>query len=717
MKNKITFIFFIFQILFTFPNLFGQTTIFYEPFEDGNINAWISSNSDPNSNINWTFDADGKAEGSINWNNRPAIISPSDEGIDTDALGTAALEIDTDIPQQITLTSTFIDCSIEPDVFLRFNQYYAVQQTPTISYVEVSNDDGQNWTLFPIRDNGMLEGGEETTAFNVQEFDISLVAAGFANVQIRFTLDGTARFWLLDDIRLFSNRPETSPISYFGDSLEVFGKPYDVEGTGWPYVPYQIVVEFDETATALEKQNIRDTFGFALIDTCVCNKLELWALDGQGDLSEPFPINERIMGVSSKSKVNGADYNKFNFNELQNTVFSPANPLLSVPSGITSTPTDAVLIAVLDTGVDFGPQAPLTPLIWRSESDLTLDGMDQDSTCYNDDFVGWNFVHKNNNPSDDHSHGTHVAGIIAMNFPDTSGCKFRILPVKTHDEDGVSNLFQVTCGTYYAIKVGANVINDSWGAYGTGSIILANAIQEADIENVLIVTSAGNDALELGSGNFQYPACFSADNIITVGSFGVNPEGELISSTFSNYDSLLVDILAPGENVHSYVPGGGLVTQAKSGTSQATPAVSAAAAFVYCNIGANTTVRNCVLDCAIQHPTELGDYATAGRVLNLDPTCLSGWTATSVERKPNSNTFDLYPNPVAEKLNIISKSNLKNISLQVTDISGRIMYGKERDYVDVGENIEINVEHFPSGMYFIFVNFEGLFWTEKFLKH
>ena len=40
------------------------------------------------------------------------------------------------------------------------------------------------------------------------------------------------------------------------------------------------------------------------------------------------------------------------------------------------------------------------------------DGVDNDGNGYIDDFRGWDFVNDDNNPFDDHGHGTHVAGTI-----------------------------------------------------------------------------------------------------------------------------------------------------------------------------------------------------------------------------------------------------------------------------------------------------------------
>lgn len=699
--------------LLTASGLFGQTdTLEHFRFNSGDLEGWVSAS---NITDNWVFDSDGKAQNSFDWNDRPAIISPSEDGSADDELGVAALEITFDGPQEVTLTSPVINCGIYEEVFLRFNQYFGrIGLSFVDAFVEVSGDNGSSWTAFPLFDNDILEAGEETTPYNVQEIDISSVAAFQESVLVRFTMNGFPRFWLLDDIMIFSNRPESEPISYIGDSLSIFGKPYDIDDYDWPFVPYQIVVEFDETATAAEKQAIRDTFGFALIDSCVCNTLELWAMDGQGDLIEPFPINERTMGVSNKSKVNSADVNKINFNALQNEVFSPQDSLMSVPGSTTQTPSDAIIIAVLDTGIDFADMAPLTPNIWKSDLDITPNNEDEDDTCYNNDYVGWNFVHGNNNPSDDHSHGTHVAGIIWENLVDSTGCEYRLLPVKTHDEDGVSSLFNVSCGTYYAVQVGADVINDSWGAYGSGSKVLGNAISVAADSNVLVVTSAGNDGLQLGNGNMQFPASFDSVNVVTVGAYDLDVNNIIYHPAFSNYDNMLVDILAPGVDIPSYVPGGGMET--KTGTSQSTPAVSAAVAFNYCFMGANPIeAKKCLLACAMKEST-MAQYANEGNVLNIDPACMENCVVDVEDLKVRANAFLLAPNPASESVNIISIFEGKTLSLQVTDLSGKLVYKNSYGTFYPGQSFEVPLSNLPQGMYFVQMVFDGFVWTDKLLK-
>ena len=51
--------------------------------------------------------------------------------------------------------------------------------------------------------------------------------------------------------------------------------------------------------------------------------------------------------------------------------------------------------------------------IWTNSFEIPDNGLDDDENGFVDDVRGWDFVNDDNNPDDDNSHGTHVAGIAA----------------------------------------------------------------------------------------------------------------------------------------------------------------------------------------------------------------------------------------------------------------------------------------------------------------
>jgi hypothetical protein len=127
----------------------------------------------------------------------------------------------------------------------------------------------------------------------------------------------------------------------------------------------------------------------------------------------------------------------------------------------------------------------------------------------------------------------------------------------------------------YAVKMGANIINASWGSEDS-SKILSDAINEAGKKNILFVAAAGNNSRDNDSNLTKpvYPASFNLPTVISVAS--INQKGDL--SYFSCYGSQRVHLAAPGENIWSTWMDGGYKKQ--SGTSMSAPFVAGAAALL-----------------------------------------------------------------------------------------------------------------------------------------
>ena len=92
-----------------------------------------------------------------------------------------------------------------------------------------------------------------------------------------------------------------------------------------------------------------------------------------------------------------------------------------------------IIIAILDTGVDWN-HTELSSRIWDN-GDETEDGNDTDGNGYIDDMRGWDYVNNDNNPTDDHGHGTHCSGIAAADTNNSVGISgvcwnCTIMPVK-----------------------------------------------------------------------------------------------------------------------------------------------------------------------------------------------------------------------------------------------------------------------------------------------
>lgn len=249
-----------------------------------------------------------------------------------------------------------------------------------------------------------------------------------------------------------------------------------------------------------------------------------------------------------------------------------------------------VLVAVIDTGIDIHHE-DLKENLWKNPGESGTDkkgkdkasnGVDDDKNGYVDDVYGWNFVASSNDLTDNHGHGTHIAGIIGAQAGNQKGIsgispEVSLMIIKYYDPKvaNTDNLKNTINGINYAIKMGAHIINYSGG--GTDySQEEFDVVKKAEKNGILFVAAAGNE--RSNSDQFHYyPADYKLTNIISV--TALDPSREVLST--SNFGIETVDIAAPGQNIISTLPGNsyGFMT----GTSQATAFVTGAAVLVKAN--------------------------------------------------------------------------------------------------------------------------------------
>ncbi|WP_293682013.1 S8 family serine peptidase [uncultured Phenylobacterium sp.] len=254
------------------------------------------------------------------------------------------------------------------------------------------------------------------------------------------------------------------------------------------------------------------------------------------------------------------------------------------------------------------------------------DGSDQDANGYTDDLIGWDFVNGDNDPMDDHGHGTHVSGIIGAtggNGIGVAGVNWstQMVVLKSASATGsVSTSANIQATDYFTNLTKSGVATDfaatnqSWGGTGN-SLALQDAITRAAKADVFYIAAAGNNATNNDVSGF-YPANLSTattaafDAVISVAAIASN--GTLAS--FSNYGMNTVDIAAPGASIYSTIKGGGY--QAWNGTSMAAPFVTGAIAL-YSALHPEMTgaqIRAALLQSATPTASLLDKVATDGRL-------------------------------------------------------------------------------------------------------
>ena len=240
------------------------------------------------------------------------------------------------------------------------------------------------------------------------------------------------------------------------------------------------------------------------------------------------------------------------------------------------------VIAILDTGVDW-LHPDLQNKIWTNPGEIPNNGIDDDGDGYIDDVRGWDWINNDNNPADDNSHGTHVAGIAAAQQNNGIGIagvskKARIMALKVFQSSGRGDAATISQGINYAKNKGATVINMSFGSYArslTMEAALANAYSTC-----ILVAAAGNDGICIGPPSPPcypfFPAAFSFVLGTQVPASWSNFDQD--GPVFSNYPDLWnYEMKAPGTNILSTIPNGNY--RVYQGTSMATPIVSGSVAM------------------------------------------------------------------------------------------------------------------------------------------
>jgi len=286
-----------------------------------------------------------------------------------------------------------------------------------------------------------------------------------------------------------------------------------------------------------------------------------------------------------------------------------------------------MIIAVPDSGLKMD-HPDIASRIWTNPTEI-LNGIDDDGNGYVDDINGWDWVNEDNNPMDDHGHGTNVTGIIGAiannNSLYTGGnWNSKIMPLKVLNSSNNGTYADMANSIFYAVDNGAKVISMSIGGIGA-SDLLSDAMQYMNINNVVFTVCMMN----FNTNDIYYPAGYSLSypNIIAVGA--TNPDDQRTAPFFwSNTSGSCygnhINVVAPG----NFIYGLNHISNTNSasywgGTSQATPLVASIVSLMLShNPNLNPTqVRQIIQNTAqdqVGNPTEdvagFDQYMGYGRV-------------------------------------------------------------------------------------------------------
>jgi subtilisin family serine protease len=242
----------------------------------------------------------------------------------------------------------------------------------------------------------------------------------------------------------------------------------------------------------------------------------------------------------------------------------------------TQTDSGSVVVAVIDTGIDF-THPDLQANLWtNSDGSHGFDCMN--GTCAP-------------GGSDEFGHGTHVAGTIGAAADNGIGIaginwSIQLMSLKFLDANGsgyisdaVLAFDQVTALKQQGVNV--RLTNNSWGGGGF-SQSLKDAMARGEAAGILHVCAAGNSNQDADASP-MYPAAYDNRGIISV----LASDKKDVGASFTNYGLASVDIAAPGVSTLSAVPMGTCKLcdpsgyKLLSGTSMAAPHVSGVLAALF----------------------------------------------------------------------------------------------------------------------------------------
>lgn len=356
--------------------------------------------------------------------------------------------------------------------------------------------------------------------------------------------------------------------------------PWRASGAAVPTVSTSYLVKMTAGATPAPSLNARPLYGLA--DTY---RVELdgmatkTALERQPEVVYLEPNPRITLDDPSSTAVEGVIAATVN-DPMAGEQYSLAR--MGVGEAWEASRGDGIVIAVIDTGLDF------------THPDLAGKAVSR----------GRDLINGDNDATDDHGHGTHVASIAAAvtnNGLGMAGVGYnaRILPVKALGRDGSGEHSSLAEAIVWAADQGVQIINMSFGAPYTSQTLQA-AIDYAS-RSALLVCAAGNSA----TSQPFYPAAYSQCLAVAAS------DGNDRLARFSNYGPGWVDVAAPGVAVLGALRNGGY--QAWDGTSMAAPNVAGVAALVQ---AAHRTWDRPQVRAALEQSTDpvLRDTTRAGRV-------------------------------------------------------------------------------------------------------
>lgn len=367
-----------------------------------------------------------------------------------------------------------------------------------------------------------------------------------------------------------------------------------------------------------------------------------------------------------------------------------------------------IVVAVIDTGVNYN-HVDIADHLWDGGEEFPNHGFD----VYNYD----------DDPMDDHGHGTHCAGIVCGDG--TSWLATGVAPeatlmcIKSTNEEGNSGAINIVKGMEWAVEHGCDLISLSQGiakAEVADKELLRHTCDAFLDAGVVVIAAAGNEGSEtfqqicpipnnvrvpgscpppfLDHDQMENPGELSC--VITVGAVDENDTAAYFTShgpvtwqdtEFGDYPYepgiglIRPDVCAPGVMIWSLTYNNNFEYDYRSGTSQATPCVAGIVALMLSKNPELTPAQICQIleKTSLKLTPTKSNITGVGRVNALAAVdAVPEWDGLNESTHMNGDVIDAF-----------------NSSIQVIDMNGRIVSSHR------GTNVNTATENLSPGIYLL----------------
>lgn len=338
------------------------------------------------------------------------------------------------------------------------------------------------------------------------------------------------------------------------------------------------------------------------------------------------------------------------------------------------------------------------------------------------------FVQKNNNVFDEHSHGMMVLstmgaennGKIIGSSPEAS---FWLLRTEDVDSENLLEEYNWLFAVEFADSVGADIINSSLGyttfddasqnhTYAdmngkTAPVSIAATI--AAQKGMIVVNSAGNS----GAASWHYiGAPADADSILSVGAVDENAYFAWFSSYGPSFDSRVKPtIVAQGKNTIVATSDNG--TLAGNGTSFSSPIIAGLSACLWQGHPNRTNME--IID-AIIRSAHLYNNPNDSLGYGLPNFALADLLLTEPRNIQQPAVFAIVPNPISSESSLyVYAANLDAMNIEIYDIRGcKIEYAFHTLSLNINNQIPLSfLSTYEAGTYLLKINIGEKEFVEK----